>query len=127
MNGDGNVLESGKDGTIWIKLQGDEPKVRKLSQNVLKHIPGPTREAKARILTPFDTFKCIVDITMITYGLLVTRNWKLLGKKHMYILLCIYVALYCTFYLQTGKYQLLKCTNLLHFCLLVVSLLKDSH
>lgn len=65
--GDGNVLESGKDGTIWIKLHGEEPKVRKLSQNVLKHIPGPTREAKARILTPFDAFKCIVDITMITW------------------------------------------------------------
>ena len=50
------VVESGKDGTIWLKLSDKENRVGRQSLNV----PRPTREVKVRIITPFGTSKCLV-------------------------------------------------------------------
>ena len=61
------IFESGKDGTIWLKLADEDKRVRRQSQNVIKHVPGPTREAKARIITPFDALKCLLDVTLISW------------------------------------------------------------
>ena len=61
------IFEFGKDGTIWLKLADEDKRVRRQSQNVIKHVPGPIREAKARIITPFDALKCLMDVTLISW------------------------------------------------------------
>ncbi len=60
-------LDLGKDGTTWTLLDDGEKSVRRAVQNVLRHAPGPTREAKSKISTVLDAFKCIIDFTMITW------------------------------------------------------------
>ena len=52
---------------MWASLEGAEKSVRRAARNVLGHVPGPTREATNRISTILDAFKCIIDVTMITW------------------------------------------------------------
>ena len=59
--------ELGKDGTVWTWLKGEKTSVRRAAQNVLKLVSGPTKEAKSRISTILTAFKCIIDVTMITW------------------------------------------------------------
>ncbi len=60
-------LAAGKDDSVWTSLDGNELAGKQTAQNVVHHVPGPTREARQRISTIFDAFKCILDVTMVSW------------------------------------------------------------